>query len=317
MTKTRVSATTSAWVTRLNVWRWHHRLARQDTLARLRKHWGSTLLTSLVIGAVVSLPAVLGFGVMTLEQVTASFDRGESITVLLEGEVSNTEADTIISTMTQIEGVASATLLTREQALADLSGWLDVPDALLSNIENPLPDSVILTLSSNPRDELDTLVASLEQLEGVTQVIVDLEWLSRLQALSALGYRLVLLFGLMACLACVLIIANTTRLAVEGRRQEILVAKLVGASDAYVQRPFFYTGVLYGLFGGCVAILIVVTAGLWLGNPIASLKAAYDLQAVSLSLPLSVVVAVIGGSVCLGAAGAWGSARRQLRRIEP
>jgi len=95
------------------------------------------------------------------------------------------------------------------------------------------------------------------------------------------------------------------------------VAKLVGASDAYVQRPFFYTGVLYGLFGGCVAILIVVTAGLWLGNPIASLKAAYDLQAVSLSLPLSVVVAVIGGSVCLGAAGAWGSARRQLRRIEP
>ena len=174
MTKTRVSATTSAWVTRLNVWRWHHRLARQDTLARLRKHWGSTLLTSLVIGAVVSLPAVLGLGVMTLEQVTASFDRGESITVLLEGEVSNTEADTIISTMTQIEGVASAALLTREQALADLSGWLDVPDALLSNIENPLPDSVILTLSSNPRDELDTLVASLEQLEGVTQVIVDL-----------------------------------------------------------------------------------------------------------------------------------------------
>ena len=77
MTKTRVSATTSAWVTRLNVWRWHHRLARQDTLARLRKHWGSTLLTSLVIGAVASLPAVLGFGVMTLEQVTASFDRGE------------------------------------------------------------------------------------------------------------------------------------------------------------------------------------------------------------------------------------------------
>ena len=79
--------------------------------------------------------------------------------------------------MTQIEGVASAALLTREQALADLSGWLDVPDALLSNIENPLPDSVILTLSSNPRDELDTLVASPEQLEGVTQVIVDLEWL--------------------------------------------------------------------------------------------------------------------------------------------
>jgi cell division transport system permease protein len=151
----------------------------------------------------------------------------------------------------------------------------------------------------------------------VADVLLDMEWLNRLQSIALFGERLMWAFVAIALLACLLIIGNTIRLAVESRRQEILVIKLVGANNAYVMRPFLYTGFAYGGAGGLVALLITYSVKYWLGGPIEALANSYQTPYFALRFPLSLAFALLTVAIVLGMLGAWASARRQLKLIEP
>lgn len=311
------SVTKVPFARRFATWRGHHRLARHDTLERLGRHWVSTLLTALVMGVVLSLPAALSMGVLTLDAALAEVDRGDSITVMTHDAVSLEQASALSQELASLALVESVSVVSKEQALEELSQWLGLSPEVLASLGNPLPHSISLTLISTQPAALQALAEQLASNPLVADVLLDMEWLSRLQSIALLGERLMWAFVAIALLACLLIIGNTVRLAVESRRQEILVTKLVGANNAYVMRPFLYTGFAYGAAGGLVALLITYSVKYWLGAPIDALANSYQAPYFALRFPLSLAFALLVVAIVLGMVGAWVSARRQLKLIEP
>jgi cell division transport system permease protein len=142
-------------------------------------------------------------------------------------------------------------------------------------------------------------------------------WLARLNSLMELSRRLVLAVGGLLVLGVVLILGNTIRLAIENRRDEIVIVKLVGGSNAFVRRPFLYTGLWYGVGGGLFAAILVAGALWFLQDPISRLaqlyESAFELRGLGIMGGLNLII--LGG--LLGLSGAWLAVARHLSRIEP
>ena len=175
------------------------------------------------------------------------------------------------------QDISETRVISREEALDEfrtLSGFADV---LASLQENPLPDLILVT----PVAALDGPAVSALRLElqgnsEVAEAVLDMEWLQRLNSVMELSRRLVLAIGGMLVVGVMLILGNTIRLAIESRRDEIVIVKLVGGSNGFVRRPFLYTGLWYGVGGGALAALLVSRALWFLEEPIGQLAILYE-----------------------------------------
>jgi cell division transport system permease protein len=161
------------------------------------------------------------------------------------------------------------------------------------------------------------LVTEIRELKLVDDVQLDLEWLQRLDALLDMGRKLVLALGAALGLGVILVVGNTIRLAIQSRRDEITVVKMVGGTDAYVRRPFLYSGLLFGMFGALVAAILLTGLGFWLAGPVTKIALLYQSQFSISGLGFSgfVTLLLIGGSV--GLIGAWLAVGQHLRNIQP
>ena len=299
-------------------WIQHHRLSAADSLMRVLDSPGSSVLTWLVIGIALALPVGLNVALDNVSQVSAGWDSPTQISLFLQGEVSPDRLRELEGEMDARQDVSKTRVISRDEALDEfrtLSGFADV---LASLQENPLPDLILVT----PDAALDgpAVSALREELQGnsdVAEAVLDMEWLQRLNSLMALSRRLVLAIGCMLVVGVMLILGNTIRLAIEGRRDEIVIVKLVGGSNGFVRRPFLYTGLWYGVGGGVLAALLV-SAALWsLEKPISDLAMLYEsaFQLSGLGVMGSLNLVILGG--LLGLAGAWLAVSRHLARIQP
>jgi len=118
-------------------------------------------------------------------------------------------------------------------------------------------------------------------------------------------------------IAIIVIIGNTIRLDIQNRREEIEVTKLIGASNAFVRRPFLWSGFWYGLFGGLLALGLVQYGLFLLEEPAARLAGLYQSGISILSLNLQESLSILAIGVLLGLVGSWFAAARHMRRIEP
>jgi len=161
------------------------------------------------------------------------------------------------------------------------------------------------------------LVQRLQALPEVESTQLDWAWLKRLHALVALADRAMSLVGAVLAVAVLFIVGNTIRLAIENRREEIVITKLVGATDAFIRRPFIYGGIWYGLAGGVIALLIV-DGLLWgMSGPVSHLAALYKSNFQLGLIEGSEAVVILTAGAFLGWLGAWLAVGRHLRRIEP
>ena len=299
-------------------WIQHHRLSAADSLMRVLDSPGSSVLTWLVIGIALALPVGLNVALDNVSQVSAGWDSPAQISLFLQAEVSPDRLRELEGEMGARQDVSKTRVISRDEALDEfrtLSGFADV---LASLQENPLPDLILVT----PDAALDgpAVSALREELQGnsdVAEAVLDMEWLQRLNSLMALSRRLVVAIGCMLVVGVMLILGNTIRLAIEGRRDEIVIVKLVGGSNGFVRRPFLYTGLWYGVGGGVLAALLV-SAALWsLEKPISDLAMLYEsaFQLSGLGVMGSLNLVILGG--LLGLAGAWLAVSRHLARIQP
>ena len=299
-------------------WIQHHRLSAADSLVRVLDSPGSSVLTWLVIGIALALPVGLNVALDNVSQISAGWDSPAQISLFLQGEVSPDRLRELEGELGARQDVSETRIILREEALDEfrtLSGFADV---LASLQENPLPDLILVT----PDAALDgpgvsALRVELQGISGVAEAVLDMEWLQRLNSLMELSRRLVLAIGGMLVVGVMLILGNTIRLAIESRREEIVIVKLVGGSSGFVRRPFLYTGLWYGVGGGVLAALLV-SAALWsLEKPISELAMLYEsaFQLRGLGVMGSLNLVILGG--LLGLAGAWLAVSRHLARIQP
>lgn len=301
----------------IRAWFRDHLRVAVTSLGRLYRHGGTSLMTAAVIGIALSLPAALQVLVNNARAVSGSWEGAARISVYLKTSVSDADARALADTVRKMDGVADVEFISAGQALAEfkrLSGFGDAADVLE---KNPLPAVIVIHPSDTSPDAAAALQHQLAGNPAVDQVRLDLQWLKRLNAILDIVRRVTdILAGLLA-LAVILVVGNTIRLEIGGRRTEIEVSKLLGATDSFIRRPFLYHGAWYGLAGGLIACVLVVAAVMLVEEPVNRLAGLYGsifaLQGLGVPGALGLLV---GGSL-LGWAGSWLAVARHLRAIEP
>jgi len=293
----------------------HHRVSAVDALQRMRRNWLTGLMTVLVIAVALSLPAVLYVVLDNLRALSGHVDGQARISLFLRMDVDERAQRDLAARLAEREGIARVEVITREQALAEFraqSGYGDLLDALDGN---PLPGVVVVQPARV--EDAQALHEVLAKEPAVELAQLDSAWLQKLAAMLTIGGRMAQALAVAFALAVLLVVVNTIRLAIESRREEILVVKLVGATDAFVRRPFLYSGLWFGLAGGLVAVLLVAGLVLWVEAPVAALVSLYGSSFALAGLGAAGSLALAAAGAGLGLLGAWLAVMRHLREIEP
>ncbi|HET9388658.1 MAG TPA: permease-like cell division protein FtsX [Steroidobacteraceae bacterium] len=296
-----------------------HLQALIGSLGRLARNPFSTTLTLLVIGLALSLPTGLRLFILNAQLATGGFPNAVDLSVYFKTDVPLAKAQQLARNARERADVASVELISSDKAMEEFRNYSGFGAALDTLKENPLPH----TLRVLPRSDAQS-PASVEALRRyfaawpeVDIVQVDTDWVKRFNAIIDVVQRLLAIVAILLGAGVLAVIFNTTRLEILNRRSEIEVTKLVGGSNAFVRRPFLYTGALYGLGGALLAWAIVEIAVLVLAQSIDTLAALYGTR-FSLQGPSARDVGILlAAGFALGWLGAWISAARHLWRIEP
>jgi cell division transport system permease protein len=296
-----------------------HAQASLGSLGRLARQPFSTFLTVVVIGIALALPAALYLVVANMRIVTAGLGDTIQLSAYLRPGTGGDDAKEASAAIAALPGVAGAELVSPEEGLVEFRKLSGIGDALKALPENPLP-WLVSVRPAPPYDSaasLEALAERIRGMEGVDLVEADTAWVRRLRAIEDTMQQLALLAAALLAAGVLAVVGNTIRLEINGRRAEIEVTKLVGGSNAFVRRPFLYSGLWQGLAGGLLAFALVAGGLLALEPFVARLAAAYGSSFALRGLTAREIGVVIGGGALLGFVGAWLAAGYHLRRIEP
>ncbi|HHO68085.1 MAG TPA: cell division protein FtsX [Gammaproteobacteria bacterium] len=292
----------------------------QVALASLGRLWRAPLasfMTAAVIGIALALPAGLYLLTGNLQRLSTYWDGNASISLFLKHDVSDAQARKLGKRLEGWPEIASVKLITADQALAEFRELSGFGDALDSLDENPLPAVLAVRPTADDTGAASRLLERLRALDSVDIAQLDLQWVARFNAMVALAQRGIALIGLLLGLAVLLIVGNTIRLEIQNRRDEIQVTKLIGATDAFIRRPFLYTGLWYGLAGALLAWLLVELAFWQLAGPVQQLAGLYQSHFGLAAFSFTDTLALAATGTGLGLAGSWLAVGRHLGDIEP
>lgn len=279
----------------------------------------TSIMTVFVLGISLALPATLHLFVKNAEQVSEQWDSASQITLFVKLSTSDKSAQNLVKRIKLYTEVSDVHYISAKQALKEFKILSGFGQSLEYLDENPLPATILVTpteRSSQP-SAANELLAKLKQEHEVDQGKLDLEWLTRLEAIAQLIEDIVMGVALLLCTSVVLIVGNTIRLAILNQKEAIAVMKLVGATDSFIQRPFLYSGVWYGIFGGILSWLVVTLLAYHLTSAISNLTDLYQSNFQLQGLALNEALLLIAVAVILGLVGSYISVRKHIRAIEP
>jgi len=296
-----------------------HAQALLGSLGRLARQPFATLLTVLVIGIALALPSALYLAVANMRVVTAGLDDTVQLSAYLAMATTPAEARKLAQSIAELPGVAATETVSPDEGLAEFRKRSGIGDALEALPENPLPWLVKVrpAASHDTAPAVEVLAAEIRKMGGVDLVEADTAWVRRLHAIEDTLQQLVLVVAALLAAGVLGIVGNTIRLEIDGRRAEIEVTKLVGGSNAFVRRPFLYSGLWQGFLGGLLAAALVAAGLVALEPFVARLAAAYGSDFVLKGLSIREWPLVVAGGAALGFLGAWLAAAYHLHRIEP
>jgi cell division transport system permease protein len=275
-------------------------------------------MTIMVIGVTLALPAAMHLVIKNAQSISASWDNALDFSVYLKADTSLDDAQTLADIIGQRADVAQVTLISAEDALLDFREHSGFGEALDHLTVNPLPHTLVVRPSdANTEQSMGLLNEELGNLPEADFVQVDTEWVQRFHAMLDIMQRAIAMGAGLLGAAIIVIIGNTIRLDIQSRREEIEVTKLIGASNAFVRRPFLYSGLWYGLGGGLLALALVLYGLFALKDPVARLAGLYNSGFEILALDFLESGMIIATGVTLGLIGSWFAAARHMRRIEP
>ncbi len=279
----------------------------------------ASMMTVSVIGIALSMPAGLHLMVENGRALSGGWESTLEWSVYLRPGVSVNRAQILANELQGRPGIEKVTVITADQALEEFRIASGFGEALELLTDNPLPNVLVVQPSAIPESagQSTQLADELKQLGDVDLVQLDTAWINRFHAILDTARRAVTLASAVLALGVLLIVGNTVRLDILNRRQEIEVAKLVGASDAFIRRPFLYHGLWYGIGGGILAIALVQLVGFLLKEPVSRVAGLYGSDYRLLSLAADDAGLLLLAGAVLGWSGSWIAASRHLRDMDP
>jgi cell division transport system permease protein len=288
------------------------------SLGKIYRSPRSTLMTVTVLAITLTLPGGFYLFLKNINNVAGDFRSTTRITLYLDLDIKVQAARDFTQSLRKDEMIADTLLVTRDQALEEFKRTSGFGDSLESLGSNPLPHTVIVqpVHGSEPL-VVKSLLNRLQSNQEVDIAKLDTEWLERLYTIIELAQRAVFIISLLFSFAVLLVIGNTIRLDIQNRYQEIVVTKLIGATDSFIRRPFLYGGVWYGLLGGILSWVLVELSAIALSGPFARLNLLYQSDFRLITFSFSDFMLLILSSTLLGLAGSWLAVARHLNEIEP
>jgi cell division transport system permease protein len=303
-------------------WFRQHRFAIGRALMHLGRAPGSFLFNVVVVAIALTLP-FLGLTLLdNIRPMSAQLSVDPEISVFLKQDTPRDQAEGLAGQLRALSKDAKAKIVfvPREQALDSLKDKGALGEAVDTLGENPLPDSYVIKLEgfrdAADAGSVDQLAASVQALPVVESVQVDSAWVKRLAAMIGVLRLVLILLAATLGTVVVAVVFNTIRLQVLTQREEIAVSKLIGATDNFIHRPFYYTGALLGLCAGAVALGGVALSLHPLNGAIAEFARLYESEFQLNALPPAGIAILLAASAGLGLVGAVLSVQRHLSRLD-
>lgn len=308
-----------SWRDKLDAWSAHHSNSAIESLLRLLETPVQSFMTWLVIAIAVALPAALFVVFNNIQQIGFNWQDSSQISVFLKEQASEAQGQELRQRWSLRADVAQATYISPAQGLEEFKAGSGLGELVNHLDQNPLPGVILVKpkIGGNAPDALNSLEQALIADTLVADVRLDMLWVKRLHQFISIAERFVVGLAGLLTLGVLLVIGNTIRMAIENRRDEIVVVKLVGGTDSYVRRPLLYTGLWYGVGGGIVAAVILALGFWWLSAPVAQLADLYqsEFRLRGLGFIESLQVILLAGVI--GLLGAWIAVTRHLYLIQP
>ncbi len=307
-----------ATTNRLSAYLLHHLQSLIFSLGKIYQAPTTTIMTVGVIGITLSLPGGFYIFLKNIDAMSGDFRSSTQITLYLDLKTDEKNAQALLHEIEVMPQVRLVEFVSRHEALESFrqsSGFGKSIDTLSSN---PLPHSILVEpVTTIDRFEVRNLLNALQAIPEVDIAKLDTEWLDRLYTILEIAQRSVMIITILFAFAVLLIIGNTIRLDIQSRYQEIIVTKLIGATNAFIRRPFLYGGVWYGLFGGISSWIIVEIGYLAISGPLNNLKLLYQAELVIVTFSMQDFFILLSFSTLLGLIGSWIAVARHLNQIEP
>lgn len=290
-----------------------------SSLGRLSRTPFTAAMTILVLSVAIALAASFYIVVANIQQLTGNLQASNQMSLFLKDHVTESAAQKLAEQLKQNANIEEIKFINKTQAMNEFkinSGFGEALNALESN---PLPH-VIQVLPKHvldSREALDQLMAEIKQIPQVELVQVDMQWVERLQAIMLIASRGVMVVSVLLGFAVTFITGNTIRLELQNRQDEVYISKLVGATHAFIQRPFLYTGFWLGFIAGFSAWWIVTVMLLILETPVEKLSALYSGSFELLFLSFGEFILLLMMTSVLAILGSWVVLHYQLRQIKP
>lgn len=299
---------------RVQIWFTQHLRALTGSLGQYSRAPAGQFLTTAVIAVTLTLPAGFFLFLENARQLTGHWEQSAQISVFLRENIALPAAQELRRALRADAGIASVRLIDKEQSLAEYRDWSGFADVIDSLSYNPLPHVLVVQPA---RDDVAALAQRLAGRPEVSSVQHDQQWMERLLSLLDILRRLAIVLSCVLAGAVLLIVGNFIRLSVHDHKPEIEVAKLFGATDSFIQRPFLYSGFWHGFFAALLSWLLLSLALFSLREPLNRLAQAYDSTFSLITLNMQHFFILLGIAVGLGLLGSWLSVRRHIKAIEP
>ncbi|MGB5441685.1 MAG: permease-like cell division protein FtsX [Gammaproteobacteria bacterium] len=302
-----------------HTWLQLHASVALDSLRRIASNRFSSVMTAAVIGIALAMPSGLYLLLNNVERLSGSWEGQASLSIFLKDPVAPAAVTQLVQTVLGWPEIERVELITPQQALDEFSGHSGFADVLGALERNPLPNVLIVqpVAAHATPDTAAALRDKFDKLPETEFAQLDLEWVQRLYAMIDIAQRAVLVISLLLALAVLLVIGNTIRLEIQNRRDEIVVIKLIGATNGFVRRPFLYSGIWYGALGAIIAWLLVEISFMVLSAPVTKLASLYQSGFSLQTLPLQLLLLLLGTGILLGLLGSWLAVGRHLSAIRP
>lgn len=302
---------------RISAYLLHHLQSLLFSLGKIYQSPSTTIMTVAVIGITLSLPGGFYLFLKNIDAMSGEFRSSSQISLFLDLGVKEKRAREVEREIAAMAEVLSTRFISREVSLEEFrqeSGFGKSIDTLSSN---PLPHTIVVEPREADTFTVRNLVNRLQAMPEIEIAKLDTEWLERLYTIIEIARRGVIIITILFACAVLLIIGNTIRLDIQNRYQEIIVTKLIGATDSFIRRPFLYGGIWYGLLGGIISWLIVEIGMLAIAGPLERLQLLYQSEINLITFSFFDFLVLIAASTLLGLAGSWIAVARHLNQIEP
>ncbi len=269
-------------------------------------------IVTIALSILIASAFILFF--INADELVNSWKSGIRMMAYLKPGTSTGERAAVKTGLQKITGISDVIYVSKEEALKRLRDQMKRQSSLLEGLkENPLPDAFEIRMKPSLHGEkaIELLAAHIESLPHVEEVEYGQLWFKRFTSIIDLfrltGYAL----GTLFFMAAVFIVANTIRIVLYSRREEIEIMRLVGAADGFIKAPFYFEGIILGALGGIIGL-----GTLYAGYLLVATNVEQSLSAGLFRirfLPITVMVEIVLGSMLVGWLGCYLSLKQFLK----